>query len=163
MLATETESYDFRFQVLKDQSRPARVPSIWDGQLIKVVMNHTLRPWPLPAKDWVSFGVCDGDLQVIAENLRDFVNLLTQIVAMQIPDMTWDQSNGSNREFIRQGLPRNAATGTSGTSGNGQLNQPFLAILNEGMNVAPVFKREGRIFELVDGDHFVLNDRYFTQ
>jgi hypothetical protein len=34
-------------------------------------------------------------------DLRDFVNLLTQAVAMQIRDMARDQSGGSSRESIR--------------------------------------------------------------
>jgi hypothetical protein len=57
--------------------------------------------WLLPTTDWASFGVCDGDLQVIGENLWDFVNLLTQTVTMQVRDMEWDQLNSSNREFVQ--------------------------------------------------------------
>jgi hypothetical protein len=51
------------------------------------------------------FGVCHGYLQLVGENLRDFVNLLMQTVAMQIRDMARDQSGGLSRECVRQDLP----------------------------------------------------------
>jgi hypothetical protein len=43
MLAAETDSYDFYFQVLKDGSRPAGTHSIWSGKLAKVSTNYALR------------------------------------------------------------------------------------------------------------------------
>jgi hypothetical protein len=42
MLAAETESYHFCFQILRNQWRPAGVQSIWGGKLMKVFTNHDL-------------------------------------------------------------------------------------------------------------------------